>query len=57
LVAGAACGAASWASTEPVKATPAISREAIANLRTMMSLERLMPRTRPEPGYHGWRDS
>jgi hypothetical protein len=43
-----------WASTEPERATPATSREAIASLRIMiMSLENDLPRTRPEPGNSG----
>jgi hypothetical protein len=58
--AGAACsvagawGAAAWASAEPERATPAVNREAIANLRIMMSEPRTWtPRTRPEPGNSG----
>jgi hypothetical protein len=55
-VAGA-CGAAVWASAEPERATPAVNREAIANLRIMMSEPRTIDIADPAGTRQlGWRD-
>jgi hypothetical protein len=55
--AGAACGAAPWASTELESTTPATSNEAIASLRIMMlSLDDLGIANPAGTRQLGWRD-
>lgn len=56
-VAGVEELAAAWANTEPERATPATSKEAIASLRIMMSTLEWMIANPAGTRRHGWRDN